>query len=269
MKRKRLGLVATLGVLALAALGGGVVWALLQVPDFYEEALTAQVEPTARKQAAETLVQQTMKLVDDINHENTWCEEFTQQQINSFLAEDLHEKYSDLMPKQVQDPRVFFSGGSIHVGFRYDDKKYKGIVSVKARPWIPAPNQLAVEIESVRAGLVPIPLEQIMTEIDKRIEAEGWHTRWTQRNGNDVVIVHFESTRKGDPVLESIEVANGTVRVAGRRRTEDSVESASLESPVTEGTELTEGDGPPKKTKREPTRVAEQIAEGLRQLRKN
>ena len=269
MKRKRFGLIVAGGFLTLGCLGGGVYWALTQVPDFYAEALTVSPQPV-REQAARKFVQQTMDLVDDIKHEDQWSEEFTHQQINSWLAEDLPNKFSGLIPKTVHEPRVYFADGAIHVGFRYEDKKWKGVVSVKARPWIAAPNQLAVEIESVRAGLVPIPLEKSIEQISKQIEKEGFETEWKQRNGNDVLVVYFNSARKGDPVLEAIEVANGSVRVTGKRLGEDNRADGPKTAAVPETTATdVPAQLPSVIPRREPTRLAAELADSLLQIRKN
>lgn len=217
MTRKRFGYVAMLLLLAVAGGGAGLVWALLQVPDFYAEALVVPTDPAVRKQAAKKLVQRTLQLVDDIQRRETWAEEFTQQQVNSWLAEDLHAKFSGLVPPGVRDPRVQFGAGAVHVGFRYEEPNWGGVVSVRVKPWIREPNQLAVEIESVRAGLVPIPLDHLLHEISERFETEGWHMEWRRHASNDVVVLYFDSVAPGDPVLEAIEIGNGWARIAGSR----------------------------------------------------
>ena len=136
-----IAVVVLLGV--LCAGGAGVYWSLKHVPDFYQQALAEKVDPVVRKAAAKKFVQTTLRLVDRIQHEDAWSEEFRQAQINSWLAEELHQKYEEVVPPGVTEPRVQITEGSVLIGFRYEDENFQGVVSVRLRPWVPEPNRLA------------------------------------------------------------------------------------------------------------------------------
>ena len=82
------------------------------------------------------------------------------------------------------------------------------------------PNQLAVEILSIRAGLVPIPLDELLHEVAAEVETEGLPIRWMQRNGNDVAIVTLDGGPDG-PILERLSVEPGVVRASGKGRGRD------------------------------------------------
>lgn len=218
MSFRKLAIVAVALLGLLGAVGVGVYWALKHVPEFYEQALAEKIDPVVRKAAAKQFVQTTLRLVDRIQNEDTWSEEFQQTQINSWLAEELHQKYEEVVPPGITQPRVRIKKGTVLVGFRYADDTFQGVVSVRLRPWVPSPNRLAIEIESVRAGVVPIPLQDVIDEVTATFETEGWHVEWQQANGNDVLIVHLDSGGKDDqPTLERIDVVEGAVRVFGRR----------------------------------------------------
>jgi hypothetical protein len=115
------------------------------------------------------------------------------------------------------------SDATLEVGFRYQRETWNSVVSVRVRPWVPHPNRLAFEIQAIRAGLVPIPLEHILHELSRQFETEGWRVEWSQANGNDVVMLHLDRsdrlnwTGKDRPVLEGVQVVAGAIRVAGRR----------------------------------------------------
>lgn len=218
MARKRLAYIAIALLLTVAGGAGSIYWAAVQVPDFYQQALTEQPDPVVRKAEAKRFVQRTLRLVDDIKHSDSWSEEFEQQQINSWLAEELHRKYADAVPKGVSEPRVNLVDGVIEIGFHYRHKDWSGIVSLRLRPWVPEENQLALEIESIKAGLVPIPLDDVIKELSAKFNADSWKLEWSQSNGNDVLIVHFESEKEDEPVLTGVQVEEGVVRVAGERR---------------------------------------------------
>jgi len=204
-------------LLAVCAAGGSLFWALAQVPNFYEEELASPVDPAVRQADAKIFVQQTLRLVDDIEHADTWSQEFTQRQVNSWLAEELHKKYAKLVPPGVSRPRVRFLDETVLIGFRFEQKRFSGIVSLRLKPWVSHPNQIALEVLSVRAGLLPIPLDDVLGEASRQLEEAGWPTEWRQRDGNDVLIIHLDRPGPNRAVLESVDVAEGVLRIRGER----------------------------------------------------
>ena len=217
MTGKKIVLLAVVLLLALGAGGGAVLWSLVQVPDFYQEALAKPPDPVIQRKAAKTFVARTVQLVEDIKHSDTWSQEFDGRQVNAWLANELHSKYAELVPPGVRDPRVGFDDKFVLVGFYYETEEWQGVVSLRLRPWVPKPNTLAIEIASIRAGLVPIPLDSVLEELSSQIETDGWRAEWTQLEDNDVLLVHFDSGAKDQPVLETVQVVGETVRISGSR----------------------------------------------------
>ena len=161
---KVLGFLAILLLLAIGCGTGSVVWALRQVSGFYDEVLREEPNPAVCREEAKKFVQRTLQLIEKVQQFESWSEEFTQQQVNSWLAEELHHKYAELVPEGASDSRVRFSPGAIQIGFRFQRDGWNRVVSLKVKLWVPEPNHLAIEFKSVKAGLVPIPLENILQE---------------------------------------------------------------------------------------------------------
>jgi hypothetical protein len=216
MTRKRIGFIALVLVLVLCAVGGGLFWALFQVPDFYAQAMAEKIDPATRKAESKRFTQRTLQLVDDIKHNEKWAEEFTQLQVNSWFAEELDGQYKDLLPDGASDPRMVIRQNAVLVGFRYSHNGWSGVVSFEVKPWVPEPNQLALEIRAIKAGLIPIPLDEVLKQIAGQFETRGWNVTWRQSNGNDVMIVNFGSSEKKKSVLERIELLKGKLRVFGK-----------------------------------------------------
>ncbi|MGE3315552.1 MAG: hypothetical protein AB7O26_10590 [Planctomycetaceae bacterium] len=215
---------------AIALLGGGAFaffWAIRQTPEFYESVIRNEPAPEVRRDDAKVFVQRTLSLVEGMQHADKWAEAFTQSQINSWLSEELQPKYGAFVPEGVSNPRVRLADETIEVGFRYKHEHWDSIVSVKTRPWVPKPNSLAFEIQSIRAGLIPIPLESIIQDLSKQFEVEGYRVEWSEANGNDVVILHLTKSGDDQPVLESVKVVKGSITVAGRRKNARSVNATA------------------------------------------
>ncbi len=216
--RKKVAVV-TASLLAGFLTGGAALYvALFRAPAFYTAALHADVEPEMRKTQAKRFVQTTLQLVDGIRHESHWKEEFTEEQVNSWIAEELHDKYAEWLPHGVSHPRVQFESDSLSIAFQVQRTLWSGVVSVRLKPWVAEPNQLAVEVQSVRAGLIPIPLDDILAEISAELEGIGWRLHWKQLRGNDVLVVNLSRESGDQPVLESVHVSSKVLTISGSRK---------------------------------------------------
>jgi hypothetical protein len=217
MRCKRMITLSGVAALALIVCGTAAYWALWQEPDFYAQAMQVPADPVAQKQQAKQFVQRTLRLVDDIRHANHWSEHFSQEQVNSWLAEELHHKYADLVPRGVNDPRVQFVPDTVQIGFRYQRGDWQGIVSLNVKPCVPQDNQLALEIQSVRAGLLPIPLDSVIEKVLKGFRKRGWSVKWKQANGNDVLLIDIDRSAAEPPRLQSVQVTQHGLRISGER----------------------------------------------------
>lgn len=218
MNWKRFAIILTCLCLAVVAGGGALRWGLIQAPDFYETAIETKVDPVVRKQKADKLVKRTLKFVEEIQTSDAWSQEFTEDQINSWLAEELEEKYPEWVPKGVGDPRVKLTQDMIQVGFRFKSEEFSGVISLKLKARVIEPNKLSIEVNSIRAGLLPIPINTVLDEIVTQVETDGWPIEWTTIDGRDVAVVTLAKGKQDEPELKTVEIMPGSFRVTGNRR---------------------------------------------------
>jgi len=208
-----------LGLLLLVVSAGGVMyWAARQVPEFYEEVLKEEPLPEERREEARNFIRQTDVLAERVKSNDEWQIDFTDRQINGWLAEELPKRFADLMPSGVTQPRVKADEGVLLLGFRYEGEGFEGVVSFRLRPRIVAANEIEVEVESFRAGLLPMPIETIVQEIVKRISQDDWQIERLARDGREFVVVRYVRPRRRDPQLESITLKDGTIHITGKSR---------------------------------------------------
>ena len=218
LTKKRL-LLLFLGMLGIIGGTIGVVaWAVFSVPDFYQEALAKQIPPKVRKEAARTFIRRAEQLADTIRHADQWEEEFTQVQINSWIEEDLEKRRLEWKPRGVSRPRLAFIEDTIQVGFQYEHDGWSGIVSLELKPKIQNQTDLAVEIQAIRAGLLPVPIQDVLRQLTERADNEGFEIRWEKSaSGNDIAVIPLtEWTRTDNPLLEQVKIKDGKIIISGR-----------------------------------------------------
>ena len=209
------------------------------VPEFYERALAAK--PEVQKAAGQKFEQQALALHNQVRHEGRWEARFTQDEINGWLAAELPVKFPKALPRGVSDPRIALDGTQVQLAVRYERGDTKAVVSLSGQVQLTeAPNELAVRIDSVRAGALPLPLAQFKEDIARRASRAGVPLRWTETEGVPVALLRLpldpREFRGKHLVVEELTLTPGELIVAGR--TELPPEDAEV--PAEEGESVTE-----------------------------
>ena len=209
-----------LGIGILLIIIGGVAamrWATRQAPDFYETALASSAPPEARHEAARKFAEQTAQLVHDIQYAANWREEFSQSRVNAWLADELPEQYAKQIPDGVSDPRVKFEDGLVRFGFRLSNSRFDGVISLAVRPTVTGPNRVAITVESLFAGLLPLAPSAFTDDVTAQLDRYGIEHNWDFVENKPVLHVTIVPTRADHPVLEELEVDHQRLRIAGYR----------------------------------------------------
>lgn len=207
-----LGLLAILGIL-------GAYFASRQVPSFYVEALAA--ETPAQAEAGDELERRALQLRNEVQRAGQWEATFTQEQVNGWLAVDLIEKFPQLLPEEVQSPRVAISKEEVQLAFRYHSAEIDTVVSLAASVALTdEPNVIAVRIRRARAGALPIPLTQFLDQVADAVQGTDLEIRWSQVDGDPVALIRLprEHTNLPDRELrlERIQLRDGAAELGGR-----------------------------------------------------
>lgn len=215
---------AVLGFILL--IGGGLaLWRASQsVPDFYEQALVIEVPDL--EEAGDELERQVLELHNDVQDSGQWRAEFTDDQINAWLAVDLPAKFPKATPAGVSDPRVAIADGQILAACRYDSPKLSSVVSLALTIQLTdEPNVIAIQIKNARAGAVPLPLKSILDKVASEARRTEVPVRWSQTDGDPVALVTIpdESDRYENRRIHitGIEFFEGRVVLTGETETTD------------------------------------------------
>lgn len=205
-------------VAAVTAAAPGLAWlSLTHTPNFYREMVAV---PRARQEAeAKRFVAQSLQLRNDIVNEPNWEAAFSDEEVNAWLAEDLVTHFADQLPPGVHEPRVKFEMDRVTLAFGLDQGPVRSVVWVVARPRVPKPNVLELTLEKIRAGMLPIPAEQVLDRITAHARAQGLDVSWSRDNVEKLpvaVIRYTPSHGRDDVKLERLMILHGQIRLAGR-----------------------------------------------------
>ncbi len=214
-KKRRLWIAggATLGVAVVAA--ASLYAAFSYRPTFYR-----QVQPSGRERQenAERFVERTLQLRNDAANEDRWEAVFTEEQINAWLAEELPRNFSDLLPKEIEEPRIIFEAGRLTLAFTYLSGPIPSVVWAVLRVHSSEENEITLRIEQIRMGLLPVP-ESLLVERFQTIRGESSFTlNWSREDDETVARLRYtpRNGRGRYVAVDDVQVAPGWIRIAGR-----------------------------------------------------
>jgi hypothetical protein len=204
--------VATIGLAAWAAYRAGQ-----RMPRFYREALAAN--PIEQEVAGSQFEREALSLHNQIRRVGRWEARFTQDEINGWLAAELPVKFPKALPRGVSQPRVAIDR-RLHVAARYQHGDLETIISLTGDTYLTEePNEIAIRIDQVRAGALPVPLAQFLEEIANAAAVAGLPLRWTELEGRPVALINLvfdpRQFENHQLVLERLELRDGMLIVGG------------------------------------------------------
>jgi hypothetical protein len=220
MRRRRL-LVSVGQVVAFVALVlVGLGWAAKRVPDFYAQGDLP--EDAARFSKSGEAVSQYLRMSYAIETlEPEWTVAFTDDQLNSYFQEDFPKNHGGdaNLPEGFSSPRVQIEDGRMRIGVRYGQGSWTTVLSIQLKVWlVPGKaNVLAMEIESLKAGALPLSPATLLDKISEVARRQNIDVTWFRENGHPVAIMRFQSDLTRPTLLfQQIDLSNGTLTIKGR-----------------------------------------------------
>src|ERR1700733_12930742 len=203
-----------LGLGVIASIPAGIWFALTYQPCYYRDMLLFTREQRAGK--AKKFVAQSLQLRNNICNEPSWEAVFTDQEVNAWLAEDLVTHFADQLPPEVYEPRVLFELDRITLAFLLKQAGVQSVITVVARPRVPGGNTVELTLEKIRAGILPVPADNVLDRIIEYARYHGVDAEWTRRDGYPVVLMRYTpNLEREDVQLEELQIRQGQIRLAG------------------------------------------------------
>lgn len=193
--------------------------ALRYEPDFYRQALNV---PSYREiERSTTLERQVETLQAQVRTDETWQQVFTEEELNAWLAVQLPERYSHLLPSGMSDPRVVLDERRVRFGARYESGGVTAVLSLEIEVALAdEPNGIRLRIVRARAGAVPVPLEKWIEQAAVAARRSELPLRIESVDGVPVIDLTVPSETTAWPdrrlVLDRLELSQGRLTLGGR-----------------------------------------------------
>jgi hypothetical protein len=213
-------LVVLLGMLALlVAVGMFSLYRMSQwQPSFYDQSL--RMERAKAVQAGDELEQNLLAVHNEVADDHSWQIAILDEQVNGWLATVLPEKFPDMLPDGVENPRVEFRSGQAELACRYQGPRFSAVASVVVEPFLSEqPNVIALRIRKARVGALPGLKKKLVEQCSIEARRLGIPLQWTQLDSDPVALVTFDASETSDLAnlhLEVLDVSDGQLVIAGR-----------------------------------------------------
>jgi hypothetical protein len=199
----------------LATIPMGIWFSLTYQPSYYRHMV--HLTRAQRAGQAKKFVAQSLQLRNDICNEPTWEAVFSDQEVNAWLAEDLVTHFLDQLPPEVNEPRLMFELDKVTLAFQLRQRGVESVITVVARPRVPEGNTVELTLEKIRAGILPVPADNVLDRIIEYARLHGVDVEWTRKDGYPVVVLRYTpNVEREDVQLEELQIRAGQIRLAGR-----------------------------------------------------
>jgi hypothetical protein len=207
------GGLAAMIVLTLAGLLG-LYLAAQHEPEFYRQAMAT--DPAVLKEGSDRMLRQAAALQGAVSKEGRWEALFTAEQINGWLAVDRVKNHLTSLPPTMSDPRVAIDSKQITFACRYEQWGASRVLSLTIEPQVPEPNVLALRIVKARAGLLPLPLGQVLDRLSESAHHLHLHLEWRRAGGDPVAMISLpEDEDDATAQIDTLRLGDGEIYVAG------------------------------------------------------
>ena len=214
----RIILIATLVVVALIAIGIGILWLLAtRTPDFYVKKFP--LDQAVAKKASDQFLQKTSLFASDLKREGTWYLKVTEEEINGWLATDLPRNHPQSLPDGVSDPRIEISDDVIRVAAKVRYGLVSGVAYIELKVYCSETNTVTVTVRRAALGALPLPLQGFIEQLKGIAVQADWDVRQMQSGGLPTLVISIPRAldNKGREFeLANVHVSQGQVELSGK-----------------------------------------------------
>jgi hypothetical protein len=105
------------------------------------------------------------------------------------------------------------------LAFRYAQEEFSTVVSLQVKVWLPKRDRsaIAVEIESLRAGAIPLSWKLLQEQLTEQARQQNVHIQWYRNDGNPVAVLRFQADKREPTIqFQRLRIEQGRIQIKGR-----------------------------------------------------
>jgi hypothetical protein len=216
-RKFRLFLVVGVGLsIVLVLVLFGLYWASRYEPAFYRKAL--KIDSAKLEKGSDEMLRRALAFQNNFKHEGDWQATFTAEQINCWLIYDLKRNHLELLQAEFRDPCVAIEPGRLQIGCLYEKGVTSSVLCLTVEPYVPEPNVVALRIVKARAGLLPLPLTNVLKSITLAAQNSDCSLNWGQADGDPVALISFPSSKENGDLtikIKTVKLSEGEIFISG------------------------------------------------------
>lgn len=212
----------TVSLIVLGLAGLAITWWAVQqtqqIPTFYSEASLATSKETV--EASRALEDKVEQLQSSAAKRGSWRAGFSDSHINAWLLEELPKKFPRLLASGASEPRIVIENGRVLAAVRYQNGRIDTVISCEIEVKLTEqPNMLALHVQKLKAGALPLPLNKFLSGISKEASRGEIDVHWDMTESGPIALVTVPSE---DPryvlspvIVESVRLVSGSLMLSG------------------------------------------------------
>ncbi|MDR2171689.1 MAG: hypothetical protein LBP59_16215 [Planctomycetaceae bacterium] len=185
-------------------------------PEFYREAKSVPLEV---QQTRNTEVIDKIRILhNDFQRKGkNWTGVFTADEINAYLAVEATKSGANLLPPDLQEPRIAFRTGSVEIACRVKQRGLTAVLSLSLGASMPEPNKLVFKMRSSQAGSLPLSKDYIAQTIANVLRRKWGNVTQGAENGEPTFTIQLNiKNSAGRKVnVENFEIRTGAIQFSG------------------------------------------------------
>jgi len=170
-------------------------------PEFYQKLLAVPVQTS--EEQGRLLERNIANVRNQLRRGRPWSVQLGQDQVNGWLASDLPEKFPHLV-QSIREPRCQFSNEGFQLAFQLHSSGTQAVVQVAGQVGVTdVPNQVAIRIDRVRAGVLPIPISWWADRLAESLASRDILLAWSESEAAPVALLtlpgSFAKTNRVNP----------------------------------------------------------------------
>ena len=159
-----------------------------------------------------------MELSNRVRLAGIWSAQFTDEQVNGWLATEMPEKHPELLPVGFTQPRVRFAENRLQLGVQSTASGVETVVWLDIEVSMTDEHEAALRFRQVRAGSLPLPLGHVLDALTQVAQDLEVPLRWTTVDDDPTALLGLPTLAGGYVryELDKLKVSDGLLFVSGR-----------------------------------------------------